>query len=441
MSAAMPDRDIESNGDQKVVLEAAHRCVDLLVRTAVIDDVGPTWPSWELGPDGRPLGVVAGRRALYDGDAGVVWALTHLGAALQRPDAVELGASGTRALQQSRPIGRDVPAGLLVGEAGVDLLRCVGGKVEPGWADSSDLTDGLAGILLSLARVRRHENHAAGIVAELRHRSRVEVWGRSWPDARLVGDSGRPLCGLAHGASGVAWALAEAAAVWPRLAQNALELAGEALAWEASWSDPARGGWPDLRDGDVTWPDLWCHGAAGAGVVRLRLLELAANGLEVPWSLDTTRAEAEMAVQRCGLAMGEAGALATAQGVDAAPAGWTVCHGAGGPTGVVALAADVFGVPEHRERAIAAAASFVRSAPVDPEEWPCGLQGADGDVSLLNGVAGTAMIFVDLAQPGTVPSLVLLGCGKAGGIRSQPVVSADAAVLATVSADVATPGQ
>ena len=212
----------------------------------------------------------------------------------------------------------------------------------------------------------------------------------------------------------MAWALAEAAAVWPRLAPAALELADEALAWEATWSDPARGGWPDLREGEVTWPDLWCHGAAGAGAVRLRLLELAAAGLDVPWSLDTTRAEAEMAVQRCGRAMDVGAEVALTQAVDALAAGWTLCHGAGGPAGVVALAADVFGVPEHRERALAAAAAFVRTAPVDPEEWPCGLQGADGDVSLLTGVAGTAMVLADLAVPGSIPSLVLLGLG---GVR------------------------
>lgn len=443
MSTATTDRQLGGDmsadpaaADRESVLDAAHRCVDLLVRTAVIDRGGPTWPAWELGPDGRAAGVVAGRRSLYDGDAGVVWALTHLGTALNRPDAIELGASGARALLHDRPSDPGAPSGLLVGEAGVDLLARAGDRVEAGWSDGSDLTDGLAGILLALARAHRHPEHAAGIVAELRHRSRVEGWGRSWPDPRLAGDTGRPLCGLAHGASGIAWALAEAAAVWPRLAQDALELAGEALAWEASWSDPARGGWPDLREGDIAWPDLWCHGSAGAGAVRLRLLELAADGLELPWSIDTTRAEAEMAVQRCGGAMHEAARRAQALGADAVMGGWTLCHGVGGPAGVVALAADVFAVAEHRERAVAAAAAHVRCAPVDPEEWPSGLQGADGDVSLATGVAGTAMVLTDLALPGAVPSVVLLGLG---GRRSHSshgeAVPAEVAVLTSAAAD------
>lgn len=425
--AAGPDRA----NDRARVLDAAHRCVDLLVRTAIIDNTGvPTWPAWEVGPDG-PVGVVAGQRSLYDGDAGVVWALTHLGTALHRPDASELAASGARELLQARPSDPDAPAGLLVGEAGVDLLARAGDRVVAGWSDGSDLTDGLAGILLSLARARRHERHAAGIVAELRHRSRQEAWGRSWPDVRVGGDAGRPLCGLAHGASGIAWALAEAAAVWPRLASAATELAGHALAWEASWSDPARGGWPDLREGDVTWPDLWCHGSAGAGAVRLRLLELAGEGLEIPWSLDTTRAEAELAVQRCGRAMTDAASVAHSEGPDALAGGWTLCHGAGGAAGVVALAADVFGVPEHRDQALAATAAFVDAAPTDPDEWPCGLRGADGDVSLLTGVAGTAVLLADLAEPGSVPSMVLLGVG---GVRTEVRAGVQAGSEGTLSA-------
>lgn len=416
--------------DRTVVLEGAHRCVDLLVRTAILDDDGdPTWPAWETGPEGA-VGVVAGRRSLYDGDAGVVWALTHLGAALHRPDAVELAASGTAALLRHRPegLGRVGPrrqgprperpgaeSGLLVGEAGVDLLRR--GRASRGWSDGSDLTDGLAGILLSLARARHHEEHATAVVAELRHRSRVEPWGRSWPDHRLGGESARPLCGLAHGASGIAWALAEAAAVWPRLAGSALELAAEGLAWEASWSEPVRGAWPDLREPEVSWPDLWCHGSAGAGAVRLRLLELVDAGLDVPWPVDTTRAEAEMAVQRCGRAMGDAADRAAEGGAGAVVAGWTLCHGAGGPAGLVALAADVLGVPEHRDEALSAAATFVASAPTDPELWPSGLRGADGDVSLATGVAGTAVLLTDLAVPGAVPSLPLLGAGGVRGAR------------------------
>ena len=70
MSAAIEDRDFEGDmradqgtEDRQRVLDAVHRCVDLLVRTAIIDKAGsrpgrhgnwvPTGP-WESSLDGAP---------------------------------------------------------------------------------------------------------------------------------------------------------------------------------------------------------------------------------------------------------------------------------------------------------------------------------------------------------------------------------------------------
>ena len=95
-------------------------------------------------------------------------------------------------------------------------------------------------------------------------------------------------------------------------------------------------------------------------------------------------------------------------------AGWTLCHGAGGPAAVVALAADVLGEAEHRTLALAAAAAYVGAAGTRPEEWPCGLRGADGDVSLVNGVAGTAVLLADLVRAG---HSAIAGAARMGGVR------------------------
>lgn len=65
MNAATDERELEGDvgsrlsEDRERLLDAAHRCADLLVRSAFIDRDGPTWPAWELGPDGRAVGVVA----------------------------------------------------------------------------------------------------------------------------------------------------------------------------------------------------------------------------------------------------------------------------------------------------------------------------------------------------------------------------------------------
>ncbi|PVG83312.1 hypothetical protein DDE18_08430 [Nocardioides gansuensis] len=427
MTAAMP----EPGSPRAVLLEAAHRCVDLLLDSTVVAGDQLTWPTWEVAEDGTAARCRGGRSLAYDGDAGIAWALGHLGSATERDEAAAVAALGARSA-----LGRRLPAGgWLSGRPGVlalvaDLPESLQHMVGPAVVDdvrsvaATDLTGGVAGALL--ARTRTGGGPAPlGLVRELRQRSREELWGRSWPDPEADGDEARPLCGLAHGASGIVWALAEAAARWPELSAEALALADEGLAWESTWLDPARGGWPDLRAGETTWPARWCHGSAGAGAVRARLLQLAAQGLTTPWPQELVRSDLEVAVQSCGAEV--AGFVADVREHDAAAlgAGLTICHGLGGPVGLLDLAADVLDEPRHRDLAVEAATVFLDAAGTDPGAWPSGVRGADGDLGLLNGVAGTALLLARLALPGAgVATPVLPGVSagrhRPGARRRRP---------------------
>lgn len=402
------------------LLEHAGRIVDVLVAGGIPDGpTGMTWPAWELDAESRPVGVVAGRAGFYGGDSGIVHALHLLGPALGRPEAASAAARGRVSLA-SRAGSVEGP-GLLVGGAGVALAAGLplASPRDPFGRDATgglDLTDGVAGALVASVVTGGSEPDARQWVAVLRQHARRETLGCSWPDGRLTGDRGRPLLGLAHGASGIVWALVETANRHPALADEALALADGALAWEASWIDPRHGGWPDLRDG-VSWPDLWCHGAAGAGAVRLRLLELQEGGLVCPWPEEMIRAEAEMAVQRCGQAVSSAVAAAVASGGADLPAGLTLCHGLGGPLALLSQAARVLGEGAHAEFARDAAREVLALLPEEPDAWPCGLAGADGDYALLNGLAGTALLLTELALPGSLPPTALLGLSPAAAAR------------------------
>ncbi|MGL5852163.1 MAG: type 2 lanthipeptide synthetase LanM family protein [Phycicoccus sp.] len=83
-----------------------------------------------------------------------------------------------------------------------------------------------------------------------------------------TGDAGVALGGFSHGASGVGWALARAAAVDDR----AGALARSALRYDDRLRDPRTGLWRDLRpetrDRDHVFPVHWCHGAAGIALAR-----------------------------------------------------------------------------------------------------------------------------------------------------------------------------
>lgn len=386
-----------------VVGEAVERCADALTGCAIVEGDDVTWPAWDMDSEGRAHRVVAGRSDLYSGDAGVAHALARLAVALGRDDLGVLAGRAAASLARRSSSGS---VGWLSGEAGVAQVRGGWECGVPAGAPATDLTAGLAGVLLVAARTGAPTSEARPLVARIRERATTTAWGSAWTDPTETGDAARPLCGLAHGASGIVLALVEAAAAWPDVADEALTVADAGLRWESTWWDPVLGGWPDLRDG-IAWPALWCHGSAGAGAVRLRLLELAAAGLEAPWPVETVRCEAEVAVQRCGAFVAEAVDAVVRDG--ALPsAGLSLCHGLGGPMSVLADAGRVLGEPHHVDTARRAAATLVSALPHDPTEWPSGFKEADGDLALLTGVAGTALVLAQVLDPWALPSAALL---------------------------------
>ena len=396
---------------EQVLELALSRSIDALVDCA-IEAPGPdgaelTWGSWLLSAEGEAVSMTGGRSDLYAGDAGVAHTLRRLADGLGRAD---LGLLADRADATLRRRSDLRTVGWLSGTAG---LASVAGS--PDWSagdaaslDATDLTGGVAGVLLTLARRGATTAEARPFVRELGRRATRAAWGAAWTDPTETGDAARPLCGLAHGASGIVWALAEAARTWPELADEALALADDGLRWESAWFDPIRGGWPDLRDG-VTWPALWCHGAAGGGAVRLRLLELLDAGMPSPWPRDTLLAEAEVAVQACGSAVAQA-LDGLAAGV-VPHAGLTICHGLGGPLLLLVEASRVLGAgaESHLEFAREATVRVLDAFDDDPTLWPSGFRGADGDLGLLSGVAGTALVLGASTRPEAFPGTALLG--------------------------------
>ena len=96
--------------------------------------------------------------------------------------------------------------------------------------------------------------------------------------AAWAGAGGPPLAGFAHGAAGIAYALAR---VYARTGDPALaEAVRRAHGYERGLFSPAAGNWPALRDGGSVIMTGWCHGAPGVGLARALGLA-AASGPEV----------------------------------------------------------------------------------------------------------------------------------------------------------------
>ena len=366
--------------------DAVERCLDVLDECAVDDGSRVGWGTWDLDDNGNPTHLSAARVGLYDGNAGIAWAMRVLGRGRSVPAA---GGDG------------DGP-GMLSGAAGTALSD--GRSPAPAMTGrGTDLGDGYAGDLLACVRTGAGPADVAALVDALARSARWDGTGACWPDPRPGGE--QPLCGMAHGTSGVVLALAEAAAAVPDVAPEAIRLIDAGLRWESAWFDPVAGGWPDLRgDGRPGHPVLWCHGAAGIAAVRLRLLDL---GLPLGYATDALAAEAHAGVLACGRDLSRAVTRARDCGLGDVHGGLTLCHGLGGALDVLVLASEVWDAPSHLEAARRIATDLVALAPDDPLEWPSGLA-AEGCLGLFVGVAGTALILARVADPSRVGSLSLL---------------------------------
>jgi lantibiotic modifying enzyme len=373
-----------------------------LLSARVEDEATVGWPAWALTDPSIPSRMAVDDVTLYNGDAGIAWALAGLGRALGRE---ELSGLASRAAERVLANVDSLPGeGLLAGRAGAALAAYSAGL--PGSAGlvlahptATDLTDGAAGVLL--AQVRTDHAPDPLLVRALARRATAQQVGWAWADtasdglAQEGGRGGRaPLLGLAHGASGVALALVESAAVAPEL-RPALALAAGGLAWESGWFDPLQG-WPDLRGDESTYPVWWCHGAAGMTAVRLRLLELAEAGVDLGMPVASLRAHAHAGLQLCTEHV-EA-AVASASAGELPPAGLTLCHGLGGALDALGYGSQVTGNDAHRQLAAEALGRVAGVMGEDPLQWPSGTR-EPGSSSLFLGLAGVAMVAARLAWP------------------------------------------
>ncbi|MFN7953439.1 MAG: lanthionine synthetase LanC family protein [bacterium] len=403
----------------KNLLALASSLAESLAATAVVSADQCTWltATVDLSSGERRILHRTGDPSLYQGDAGIAWALAHASRALDRSDLGALARAGARcALRRASscagPGLHDGTSGVataalqvaavlddpVLRRDAIDLLS----EAATSQPSGSDIITGAAGSLLAMLSAHEQTNdlrwldRAVALGKAVVDGAQRLAWGWCWP----AGEEREPgLCGLAHGAVGVAWALEELHQLTGderfRLAAN------HALRYERSWFDRRRSNWPDLRvgvgatDGAPCFESWWCHGAVGEGLVRLRLHAL---GRSDPAIL----AEAGAAFQ---CALDEA-----INSIDAAEApihGLTLCHGLGGTVELFLMAHAVLGEQEHLvtarwilDRALAALGD-------DAERWPDGLGTASAAPGLMTGAAGALTVLLRAIAPTSIPSAVL----------------------------------
>lgn len=252
-----------------------------------------------------------------------------------------------------------------------------------------DVVDGCAGAVLALLALDRLDPASQGGgpaplerarlcgLHLLRTRTPGRGGTRAWP-----GEGTPPLGGFAHGASGIALALL---ALHHRTGDRALrDAALEGLAYEEGLFDPELGNWTDLRTGRPLEQSAWCHGAPGIALARAAAVELEPAGPFRP-ALERT--------------------LALARALPEAPLDH-LCCGNAGRADVLLHAGRAAGDAEAVEAGLRLASAIV---PADgeyrlrPPPAPREL-----DPSLFRGISGIGYTLLRAANPGALPSLLLL---------------------------------
>jgi type 2 lantibiotic biosynthesis protein LanM len=280
---------------------------------ALHDRGAVTWMTLAMLPDGEHVTVQRLGPGLYDGVLGVALSLDRLGDPALARSALRPLLEALDPTEPERVRRLAVSAGLGWSGVGGHLraLRVLEqqGILETAEAETAigtivaavsteaiardrwlDVMNGAAGIIRPLAaEIRRRpagdpvrERCRAILERAASHLVTRQLTDGGWPTL----PSSAPLTGLAHGASGIAVALAEAAEVLTEPAY--LDAAARGLAYEASVFDPAAGNWPDFREGSRGEFMLgWCAGAPGIALTRMRMLDLAADHPAADrWSAD-----------------------------------------------------------------------------------------------------------------------------------------------------------
>jgi lantibiotic biosynthesis protein len=315
----------------------------------------------------------AGEYGFYSGLSGIAWSCIDAGMSLTCDELVTRGQAAMRRAARLEP--KDQRLDIINGSAGLIPVLLAAAEQDRD------------GQLIEAAG--RHGEHL------LKRAVRTEQ-GWSWDTLGMPNE--RHLLGLAHGASGIASAMAVLGKTIAR--PEFFAATKEALRYERSHFLAAQGNWPDLRSfvqtgssGEPPCMLAWCHGAPGIGIARLALHRLMPEE-------SAHRAEAEIAIRTTAATLGQA---------TPGMGNFSLCHGDGGNADLLIMGADILSNLDLRHAAEAAGIRALEQCELAGMPWPCGVMNAGETPNLLLGLAGIGHFFLRLYNSADIPTVLLPG--------------------------------
>jgi type 2 lantibiotic biosynthesis protein LanM len=302
----------------------------------------------------------------FDGWGGIIYTLTHLGMLWDEPDL----------LTEAEELVKLLPS-LIEEDKGFDIIAGAAGCIVS---------------LLSLYRCVPSESTLATaiqcgdrLIAKAKRMNKGLGWTIPMPNTE-------PLTGFAHGVAGITWALLELSALTGE--ERFRTVALEGIAYERSLFLPDLGNWPDLRNFEDTvlsdqknqpkCMNAWCHGAAGIGLARLRSLPYLDDEeiwTEINTALKTT--------------------LTRGFGYN-----HSLCHGDLGNLELILEASQILDDSQWKTQVARLAATILES--IDKHGWLCGVPMGVENPGLMTGLAGIGYGLLRLAEPESLPSVLVL---------------------------------
>lgn len=392
-------------------LAAARAVGDRLEKLAIRGEQSASWLSLETAGERQWVVALAGTN-LYNGACGIAMFLAHLGAMTGQDRYADLAKAAVAPLRQQLEKLRSapLPIGAFDGWGGMIYALAHLGTLwnEPGLVDEAeslveaipaliekdeilDIIGGSAGCIGGLLALHacRPSERTLGVAVQCGER----LLGKAKPMERGIGwlttiAKAEPFGGFAHGAAGIAWALMELAAASGQDRFRAAAI--DAIAYERTLFSPDEGNWRDLRtlgEADAEgrrFMTAWCYGAPGIGLSRLASLA---------WYDDAdVRSEIDIAL-----------ATTAAKGFGA---GHCLCHGDVGNLELLLQAS--LGEDARVQRADVDRVASGILASIERNGWLCGTPRGVEVPGLMVGIAGIGYEFLRLADPGRVPSVLLL---------------------------------
>ena len=195
-----------------------------------------------------------------------------------------------------------------------------------------------------------------------------------------------PLTGLAHGASGIAWALLELSASSGEIRFK--DAALKAFNYENKLFSADRKNWPDLREtnnnGDHSFMVGWCHGAPGITLTRLQALKHINNTNlynDISAGLETTMSQGFRG-DHC------------------------LCHGSLGNIEPLIQARELLARVPWSSHVNRISAKILHS--IQKDGWSCGVPLGVETPGLMTGLAGIGFGLLRLAEPSKAPAILTL---------------------------------